>query len=57
MSVPPPLNSLPSVTVVVPTFREAPNLPHLLNRLARVRVQAQLALDVLVMDDDSGDGI
>jgi dolichol-phosphate mannosyltransferase len=46
----------PTVTVVVPTFREAENLPHLLERLAKVRDTLGLDLNVLVMDDDSKDG-
>ncbi len=48
---------LPSVTVVVPTYREAPNLPLLLARLARVRAASKLDLDVVVVDDDSRDGL
>ncbi|MCC7009118.1 MAG: glycosyltransferase family 2 protein [Acidobacteria bacterium] len=45
-----------SVTVVIPTYREAANLPHVLDRLADVRAAEGLALDVLVVDDDSRDG-
>lgn len=44
------------VTVVIPTCREAENLPLLLDRLARVRRDSGLELDVLIMDDDSRDG-
>jgi len=44
------------VTVVVPTYNEAANLPHLIQRLARVREQHGLELDVLIMDDSSQDG-
>ncbi|MBI1949407.1 MAG: glycosyltransferase family 2 protein [Deltaproteobacteria bacterium] len=44
------------VTVVVPTYREAENLPILLDRIARVRQDTGLELDVLIMDDDSKDG-
>jgi len=44
------------VTVVVPTYKEAENLPHLLGRLAKVREEHGLDLDVLIMDDDSRDG-
>lgn len=47
---------LPSVTVVVPTFREVENLPHLIDRIAAVREAYQLPLDLLIMDDDSRDG-
>jgi len=44
------------VTVVVPTYKEAENLPHLIGRLAKVRQDHGLDLDVLIMDDDSRDG-
>jgi dolichol-phosphate mannosyltransferase len=44
------------VTVVVPTYREAENLPHLIGRLAKVRQDHGLDLDVLIMDDNSQDG-
>lgn len=45
-----------AVTVVVPTFREAANLPALVARLDAVRRSAGLRLQVLLMDDDSRDG-
>ncbi len=48
--------ALPSVSVVVPTFREAENLPHLLRRLDAVRTDKDLDLEVVIMDDDSKDG-
>ena len=44
------------VTVVVPTYNEAANLPHLIQRLARVREQHGLDMDLLIMDDSSQDG-
>jgi dolichol-phosphate mannosyltransferase len=44
------------VTVVVPTYKEAENLPHLISRLAKVREEHGLDLDVLIMDDNSRDG-
>lgn len=46
----------PSVSVVVPTYREAENLPHLVERLAAVARDAALRLDLTVVDDDSRDG-
>ena len=46
----------PSVTVIIPTYAEAKNLPELLDRLARTRTAHGLVLDVLIMDDDSRDG-
>lgn len=44
------------VTVVVPTYKEVENLPHLITRLGKVREEHGLDLDVLIMDDDSRDG-
>ena len=44
------------VTVIIPTYREAENLPELFSRLAVVRERFLPAMDVLVMDDDSDDG-
>ena len=52
-----PASSLaPTITVVVPTFREAQNLPHLIDGLARLRESHCLPLDLLIIDDDSQDG-
>jgi len=45
-----------SVTVVVPTFREAANIPHLIARLQAIRENAGLDMELLLMDDDSDDG-
>jgi dolichol-phosphate mannosyltransferase len=45
-----------SVTVIVPTYREAENIPHLIERLRVVREAIGLDLELLLMDDDSGDG-
>ena len=47
---------MPSVSVVVPTFEEARNLPHLIDRLAAVARTERLHLDLAIMDDDSRDG-
>ena len=46
-----------SVTVIIPTYREAENIPLLLGRIAEVRASAGLDLDVVFVDDNSGDGI
>jgi dolichol-phosphate mannosyltransferase len=46
----------PSVSVIVPTFREASNLPTLIERIERVRCAAELDLELLIVDDDSRDG-
>jgi dolichol-phosphate mannosyltransferase len=45
-----------SVTVVVPTYQEVENIPHLVARLQGVREQSGLDLELLLMDDDSRDG-
>ena len=45
-----------SVSIVVPTYKEAANIPDLLARIGRVREQHALDLEVLIMDDDSRDG-
>ncbi len=46
----------PRVTIVVPTFREVESLPHLIDRVAKVRADAGLDIEMLIMDDDSRDG-
>lgn len=46
----------PRVTIVVPTYKEVESLPHLIDRVARVRSQHALDIDMLIMDDDSQDG-
>lgn len=48
--------TLPAVSVVVPTYREALNIAPLLSSIALVREQAKLDLDVWIMDDQSRDG-
>jgi dolichol-phosphate mannosyltransferase len=42
--------------VVVPTYKEAENLPHLIDRLGKVRHEYGLDLDLIIMDDNSRDG-
>jgi dolichol-phosphate mannosyltransferase len=46
-----------TVTVIIPTYHEAENVPLLLARLAAVRASADLELDVVFVDDNSADGI
>jgi dolichol-phosphate mannosyltransferase len=48
--------SRPSVSVVVPTYREVENIPHLVKRLAALRDAQGLDLELWLMDDDSRDG-
>lgn len=44
------------VSIVVPTYREAENIPHLLARIDMMRREHELTLEVIFVDDDSGDG-
>jgi dolichol-phosphate mannosyltransferase len=46
----------PEISVIVPTYREAANLPLLIERLGRLRGKNQLDLELLIIDDDSRDG-
>jgi dolichol-phosphate mannosyltransferase len=45
-----------SVSVIVPTYKEVENLPHLIERLGRLRDQTGMDLELLIMDDNSRDG-
>ena len=44
------------VSIIVPTYREVESLPHLIERIAKLRSESGLDLELLVVDDDSGDG-
>jgi dolichol-phosphate mannosyltransferase len=44
------------ISVIVPTYQEAENIPHLVARLSAVRDTSGLPIEVTFMDDDSGDG-
>lgn len=48
--------ALPSVSVIVPTYQEVDNIPLLVDRIAQVRDEHNLDLELLIMDDDSRDG-
>jgi dolichol-phosphate mannosyltransferase len=47
---------MPRVTIVVPTYKEVESLPHLIDRVAKLRIDQGLDIEMLVMDDDSRDG-
>lgn len=47
---------LTGLSIVIPTYREVENIPHMLARLDRLRREYNLTLDVLFMDDNSNDG-
>ncbi len=51
-----PQRTTPSLGVVVPTYQEVENIPHLVRRLALLREERGLEMELLLMDDDSGDG-
>lgn len=44
------------LSIVVPTYKEAESLPHLLARIDNLRIRHGLTLEVLIMDDQSNDG-
>jgi dolichol-phosphate mannosyltransferase len=44
------------VSIVVPTFREAENLPELIDRVARLRERTSREVELVIVDDDSRDG-
>ena len=46
----------PELSVIVPTYHEAANLPTLLTRIAEAMSVAGITFEVIVVDDDSRDG-
>jgi dolichol-phosphate mannosyltransferase len=49
--------ALPTVSLVVPTYREAENVPVLVGRVREVARAHRLDIEMLIVDDESGDGI
>lgn len=47
---------MPELTVIVPTYREAENLPELIERVFTATSCADIKAEMLVVDDNSGDG-
>jgi dolichol-phosphate mannosyltransferase len=47
---------LTPVSIIVPTYKEAENIPVLIGRLNALRESYAIDLEVLIMDDDSRDG-
>jgi dolichol-phosphate mannosyltransferase len=43
-------------SIIVPTYKEVANIPHLLERIDKLRRMHRLNCEVLFMDDDSADG-
>ncbi|NLF68697.1 MAG: glycosyltransferase family 2 protein [Candidatus Anammoximicrobium sp.] len=46
----------PAVSVIIPAYREAENLPVIIPRLSEALGEAHLAAEIIVVDDYSGDG-
>jgi len=44
------------LSIIVPTYKEVMNIPHLLGRIDKLRRIHRLNCEVLFMDDDSADG-
>ncbi len=44
------------ISVIIPTYKEAENIPLILARIAEVRRERDLILEVIFVDDDSQDG-
>lgn len=49
-------NAAPTVSIVVPTYKEVENIPHLIDRLRKLHAATPQGLQVLLMDDNSRDG-
>ena len=47
---------LTSLSIIIPTYKEVPNIPLILQRIDALRREGNLALEVIFMDDDSRDG-
>lgn len=47
---------LTPVSVVVPTYREAENIPLMIERLGALRISQDIDLELIFVDDDSRDG-
>jgi len=44
------------LSIIVPTYRERENIPHLIDRIARLRAEEGLEIELIFMDDQSRDG-
>lgn len=47
---------LTPISIVVPVYKEVANIPHLIERIRRLRDDQQLEAELLLMDDNSRDG-
>ena len=46
----------PLVSVIVPTYKEAGNIPLLVPRICAALSAAELPIEIIIVDDDSRDG-
>ncbi len=46
----------PAFSLVIPTYNESRNLPHLVRRVTRTLEEAGVSFEIIVVDDDSPDG-
>ncbi len=44
------------LSIIVPTYRERENIPHLIDRIARLKAQEGLEIELMFLDDQSRDG-
>lgn len=44
------------LSIIVPTYRERENIPHLIARIARLKAEEDLEIELIFMDDQSRDG-
>ena len=44
------------ISIIIPTYKEVDNIPHILARLDQLRQDHDLTLEVLFLDDNSADG-
>lgn len=47
---------LARVSIIVPTYREVDNIPHVIARIARLRDQDGIDVELIFVDDNSNDG-
>ena len=50
------MTEVPRVTIIVPTYKEAESLPYLIDRVSKLRLDQNLGIEMLIMDDQSDDG-
>lgn len=44
------------ISIIIPTYKEAQNIPHILDEIDQLRQKNDLTLEVMFMDDNSQDG-